>query len=156
AGEEHLERALAIHDPAHLAAFRRAFDPGGVIEPRVVARAYLAMVRWHRGHPDAALAEIATARDVALELDNPYLAVVAESFGALVPLASRDVAWVSTIAQRQITFAQQHGFAHWTALGEVLAGWARAVGGEGAAGVEATQAGVAAWRATGARVGCTQ
>jgi len=156
AAEEHLERALAIHDPAHLAAFRRAFDPGGVIEPRVVARVYLAMVRWHRGHLDAAVTEIATARDVASELDNPYLAVVAESFGALVHLARREVAQVSTMAHRQIALARQHGFEHWTALGEVLAGWARAVGGDGAAGVEAMQAGVAAWRATGARVGCTQ
>src|SRR4029077_8036551 len=117
--------ALAIREPAQLAGFRRAFDPGGVIEPRVVARAYLAIVRWHRGQPDQALAEIASARDVARSLDNPYLTVVADAFGAMVHLGRREVAQVAEVSQRQIALARQHGFTQWAALGAILAGWAR-------------------------------
>lgn len=155
AAEEHLERVLGSRDPADLAAFRRAFDPAGVIEPRVIARSYLAIVRWHRGRPDDALTEIARAREVARRLDNPYLAVVAGSFGAMTHLARREVAQVADLAQRQIGLAAQHGFAQWAAMGVVLAGWARAAGGDGRRGVEEVQAGLAAWRATGAGIGRT-
>jgi len=155
AAEEHLASALAIREPAQLAGFRRAFDPGGVIEPRVVARVYLAIVRWHRGQPDQALAEIASACDVARSLDNPYLTVVADAFGALVHLARREVAQLAEVSHRQIALARQHGFTQWAALGAILAGWARAVGGDGAAGVREVRDGVAAWRATGSGIGRT-
>ncbi len=155
AAEKRLRRVLASHDPTQLAAFRRTFDPAGVIEPRVVARAYLAIVRWHRGHPDDAVAEIATARDVALALDNPYLTVVAEAFGAMIHHARREVELTAEAASRQIALARQHGFPQWAALGAVLTGWTRAVRGDGRGGVEEVQAGLAAWRATGAGIGQT-
>jgi predicted ATPase len=53
-------------------------------------------------------------------------------------------------AEAAVALATEQGFSFWEAVGTILRGWARAMQGQGEAGMAQVRQGIAAFRATGA------
>jgi predicted ATPase len=65
---------------------------------------------------------------------------------------ARDVATACAHSNDCVAIANEHGFAHWTALGRILQGWVEAQRGEATTGIVRIRDGLAAAEAAGTRV----
>jgi len=146
---DHLERALAHHDPYR----PRQLDPAVGDDPVVLSLSYSAWVLWFRGRPDAALARIDEAVAEADALAHPPSQAFARSYAAVLHQLRRDPARARLAAERVLALAEREGFFLWNALGTIVDGWARASEGATADGIARMQQGLAAWELSGARLG---
>jgi predicted ATPase len=81
---------------------------------------------------------------------HPSSLAFARRWAAHVYQLLRDVPAVYAHAEAAVALATEQGFPLWVAMGTSLQGWARAMQGEGEAGMAQVRQGIAAWRATGA------
>jgi predicted ATPase len=152
----HLEQGIALYDrQQHRAhAFRYGQDPG------VICHAYAALTLWWLGYPEQALRRSHQAVTLARELAHPFSLGIALVFAAWLHLLRRAGPLTQEWAEAAITLAAEHGFTVLLAQGTIYRGWALAEQyAEPAAGQEQReegitqmQQGLAAWRATGAKV----
>src|SRR6185295_16121258 len=142
------EAGIALYDRARDggAAFLYGQDPG------VSCLGYLAVVLWHLGLADEAVATSERAIALARDLDHPFSLAFALDMAAAVRQFRREPAETAALADAAVALATDRGFPLWATYGTVLRGWARVLDGRGGDETAAMRDGIAAWRATGARV----
>ena len=156
AARAHFEQGIALYDrQQHRAhAFRYGQDPG------VICHAYAALTLWWLGYPEQALRRSHQAVTLARELAHPFSLGIALVFAAWLHLLRRAGPLTQECADAAIALAAEHGFTVLFAQGTIYRGWALAersaepAAGQGQReeGITQMQQGLAAWRATGAKV----
>jgi tetratricopeptide (TPR) repeat protein len=146
---EHLERALAHHDP-HLP---HRLDVSAGDDPVVLCLSYSAWTLWFLGHPARALERVEAAMAQADALAHPPSQAFAMSYAAVLHQLRRDPERARTAAEAVLALAEREGFFLWTALGNIVLGWARAAEGATAEGIERLEYALAAWELAGAKLG---
>ena len=116
----------------------------------MAALCYLAYTLWFVGAPDQALQRVQEASALAEALAQPFNQAFAWAAAATVHQLRREIPESRAYAEKTIALAREQGFAFWEAQEAIHRGWAVAMQGEGAHGVAAMRAGLAAYQATGA------
>ncbi|MEW6269859.1 MAG: AAA family ATPase, partial [Thermodesulfobacteriota bacterium] len=148
---EHLEKALALYDPAQhtpdrMPAFRGGQDVG------VTAALHLAWTLCLQGHPDQGSARILATLERARSLEHPYTLAFARHFIASYFQWRGDVERVREVAEVLIPGAAEEDIEITRALSAVCRGWLAFEDGI-FAGVEEMRAGIAAYRSRGNEFG---
>jgi predicted ATPase len=156
ATQAHFAQGIALYDPkqhrAH--AFRYGQDPG------MMCRAYAGVTLWLLGYPDQALQQSHEALTLAQELAHSYSLATALAFAGWVHHFRREGQLTRERAEAAIALASEQGFKVLVAQGTIFQGWALTKGyaepdtreGQRKKGLAKIQEGLAAWRATGAKV----
>ncbi len=144
----HLEETLAHHancTPAELALI-------AIPEVGVFCRSYLPHVLWHLGYPDQATQRSAEALASAAAGSHPFGLAIALNYAAMLHVFRRDSKSALARADEAVTVCRRYGFAYYLSMGEIVAGWARAMEGDWEAGLAQLRAGFEALRASGAEL----
>jgi predicted ATPase len=142
----HLERELALYDPER----HRSLASIYAYDPRLAGLAGLAFALFQLGYPEQAVARCREAVDDAERLSHPTGLAYALHHACMLDQIRRDALGVRQRAAALVALAAEHGFALWQAAGAVLDGWALAERGRAAEGIARIEAGLEAYRATGA------
>lgn len=147
AGLAHIERALALYDPAQHCAF--AFRLNG-LDLGVSVLSFAAWGSWLLGRPARALQHNDEMILMARDADHPYNVAWALIFSAWVHQMRREVERTRVQAEAAIALAKEQGFSLFQAMGAILRGWSLAVSGGAEEGVAELRKGMDAYRGTGA------
>lgn len=116
----HLERGLALYDPAH---HRAQVSIYGGHDTGVCSRNHLAMTRWLLGYPDRALEALREALELEGRLAHPMTTVVVLNFAPWLHLLRGEHAACREYAQRLVALATAQGAPTYVAEGAaILAG----------------------------------
>ena len=143
-------RALADYDDRARTAFwaaRTGEDSG------VTHRCYLALACWHLGSPDRALALNREARDLARSLGHPFSLEYALHHTGWLHQHCRLGAQTQAAGDEEIRVATEQGFLFWHASGTLYSAAGLLLRGRLEEGLHVFQAGLSAYRATGAGLG---
>jgi predicted ATPase len=140
------ERGLALYDEDGDHTYLAAFGE----HPAVCCHYWAALALWFLGRPDRALDHGERAQ--ALAASHPYSLASAEVQLAYLHQYRGEAAATLRWATQALATATEHGFPIRAAQAAVLGGWALAVTGADAAGVEQLRAGLAGYLATGAEL----
>lgn len=148
AAHRYFEQGMALYDPQphHALALRYGADSG------IVCRLYAGWVLWLLGYPEQARHTIDDALTQAHTLAHVFTLAFALNHAALVRMFLREGQQAQERAEASIAFATEQRIAQWLAQGTVLRGWALATQGRAAEGCQQLCQGMAAWRATGAKL----
>ncbi|MPZ44508.1 MAG: AAA family ATPase [Betaproteobacteria bacterium] len=144
AGRRHLERGLALFDPAR----RPLYEKFTVDDPRVVMRAYLAYIALALGDAHQAQAHCEAALDEARSLRQPYSiahALIAATYVALY--LGRPERAEASLTQL-VALADEQRIAYYAAFGTLFRGLSLLTAGDAPAAEEWLQRGIEAYRAT--------
>ena len=119
---------------------------------KVSAQAYMGLASVLQGNIRDALVCGRDAVAHAEQLRHPHSTCYALSFLAGAHLLCRDVHPVYEIVDRNMAFAEEYGFANWTAAGQMLRGWANLERGDPQQALAEIRLSVEALEATGARI----
>jgi hypothetical protein len=144
AARTHLEQAFVRFDPAHRALSFFFQDPW------IPLLNYLSRDLCCLGYLDQARLRCEAAVAEASKLDRPFSLVTALSGACRVDWAIRSREELQARADALIAVSDEHGFPYHRAVGTVFRGWALAESGQTGEGIALLEAGVAAYRATGA------
>ncbi|OXM62481.1 ATP-binding protein [Amycolatopsis vastitatis] len=114
--------------------------------PDIHGPAWAAHAQWLLGHDDAAVASSAEAVERARAAGHPYSLTIALAYAGITHQLRRDRPTLSAAVAELRALCDRYGFAYYREWALVLGGWARG----GAAGLAATQEGVAHLKAEGA------
>jgi DNA-binding response OmpR family regulator/class 3 adenylate cyclase/predicted ATPase len=146
---QHLEQARALHDPKYHSDLRHQYGQ----DIGAAALCYLSWALWHLGFVDQAtrIADAAARRaeDVAHPHTLVYTICHARGF---MNIFGRRSDGLQYWADQVVVQCAEHGFSHWMNCGRIFQGWAAVCGGDVDNGIQILAAGIAAWRATGARL----
>lgn len=143
---EHFAAGLAAYDPQQ----SRARTVRGVNDPGVMCTAFQALALCLSGYPEQGAQQSHAMLRLAKEVAHPHSLAFAHCAATVMAQCRREEAVVLEHAEAAVTLATAQGFPHWTAMGEVLWGWALAMQGESPTGLRRIRRGLAAWRASGA------
>jgi DNA-binding winged helix-turn-helix (wHTH) protein len=146
--EEHLARALSLHDTAQSRALATAY--GENVE--VPLHAYRALVLWHRGFPQRALRASRVALAMARRLGLPAPMAFALGMAAWLHRLRGEAEATRGLATELRVIATEEDFPFWLAQATFELGWVVAACGQEEEGREMMQQGLQQYRATGARL----
>lgn len=149
AGCTHLEACLALYRPEQ----HRAHVTGYGQDAAVGCLHFLSEALWLRGYHDQAFARLDTLMHLARELSHPLSLLFSLNNAALLQQHCRNGQAVQQWGQAIIALATEQSLPYWLSLGTMYHGWALAVQGQPEVGIAQVQQGLAAHRATGARIG---
>ena len=109
--------------------------------PGVVANAAAGLLKWTAGSPDAAVASMQRALDLAVDLDHPYSHAFALHHVTLLDYWRHDIAAVRAHAEESQRVAAAHGYAVWAALALVFHGIAAVADGDCDRGIDEMEQG---------------
>jgi predicted ATPase len=143
----HLEQARSLHDARHPLQYQYGQDVGAA------ALCYLSWALWHLGSTDQALQVAADAVGRAEQLSHPHTQVftICHARG-MIDIFRRSSQGMTAYARSVVSLCYERGFLHWMACGRILEGWAAVDQGDIDHGIDILRAGVADWRAAGARL----
>ncbi len=127
-------------------------DPGATlygIRPAILARIGRAWLLWFLGRPNLAMDEIRIAEQQARTVGDPFARAFAFGVEAALGHLRQEPATVAMAGETCARIGREHSFPYWAAWGDIFAGWAGAVEGDGA-GIDRTRDGWHRYRATGA------
>jgi len=107
---------------------------------------------WFLGRPDSALERATHALELARDPSRAYSLATARAQMAVVHQCRREPEATLEWAEATIAMAQQLGYVYREAMGRVLRGWSLSLLGDPEQGVREITGGLAASRATGARM----
>jgi class 3 adenylate cyclase/predicted ATPase len=145
---EHLERAIAIYDPAQ--HFPHAFAFGK--DPGAVALVHLGGAEWLLGRSDDALATANRGRQLATTWNHPFSELWTGIGQAFVLQVRGDVEGVREVAQFVIDRSIEQVFPNWLAQGQAFMGWVLAATGRVDEGTTLLRQGLGLWAMTGAEL----
>jgi predicted ATPase len=149
AGRQHLERARELYDPEHHSQSKYFYGQ----DIGATALSYLCWALWHLGYVDQAAAVAAEAKTRAEASSHPFtLAYTICHARGMMDIFRRCPEDMRSYANTVISICTEHDFPFWAAGGRILDGWAVACQGKVDEGIEKLDAGLAAWRKTGARL----
>jgi predicted ATPase len=135
----HLEQSLEVSAVPHSTSTLLA----GRLHPRITSYAWLLRPLWALGYADQAQRRYQEALTLAQQLEHtPTLALV-DYFAAMLSQARRDAAATYARADALMAFAAAQGLGHRVEQGRILRGWALAMQGDAAAGVQQIHQGLA-------------
>jgi len=148
---DHFTHSLVLYDPQQhrTHAFSYGQDPG------IMCLSYMSWIQWLLGYPDTALMRSQEAFILAQQQAHPFSLVYALAFTAFLRQSRRDKHAAQAQAEATIGLATEQGFAFRRASGIIVRGWALTAQGRAEEGILQIRQGLAAYRATGAEVGCT-
>ncbi|HET7464163.1 MAG TPA: AAA family ATPase [Longimicrobium sp.] len=146
--DEYAQAALDLYHPeihdAHLALYGQ--------DARMIPLMFRGMCGALLGRPARALEHARAALDAAGGLAHPFSLAFALQTAAAVCHLLRDAAGARAHAEALIDLCAQHGFPFYGGLGATCRGWAAAVQGAPAEGVEQVREGFRAWAGFGGRI----
>lgn len=148
-GCTHLEAGLALYRPEQHGAYVDSYGHNAAVGCLL----FLSEALWLQGYPEQALARCDTLLQLARPLSHPMSVLFSLNSAALLHQHGRNGPAVQQWAEAMITLAAEEGLHYWHTLGSMYHGWALAAQGHMQAGIAQVQQGLAAHRATGARVG---
>jgi predicted ATPase len=147
-GRVHLDRAIALYDPATTDHARR-FG----VDTRVSALCYRTIALWMLGYPDAALTDAAQALENARKIGHAAVLMHALAHTPRMYVRFGNFAAASDQVNELITVAHEKNALFWKAAGIVLKGELFVLTGKAADAVEMITSGIAASRQCGATAG---
>jgi DNA-binding response OmpR family regulator/class 3 adenylate cyclase/predicted ATPase len=148
-GLRHLEQAWGLYDAEQHARFRYRYGQ----DIGVAALCYLSWALWHLGYVNRASQVADEAVRRAEDLLHPHTLVYAICHARMfIRLFQRRADDIQSCANLVVSLSVENGFSHWINCGHIFNGWAAICRGEIDRGIEVLQAGVAAWRGSGARL----
>ena len=148
AARAHLERTLALYDPA----LHRSLAFLYVQDPRVAALSALSWTLLALGYPEQASARSREALDAANDLTHLNTLAYALLFACLFEQYRRAGREARDRAEALVKLSTEQDFPHFLAPATVIRGWALTESGELETGLAQLRQGLLAWRATGANV----
>ncbi|HEX4768538.1 MAG TPA: hypothetical protein VH414_19890 [Lichenihabitans sp.] len=127
-------------------------DPGTTLygtRPAILARIGRAWLLWFLGRPNLAMDEIRLAEQQARTVGDPYARAFAFGIEAALAHLRQEPATVGMAGETCARIGREHSFPYWAAWGDIFAGWAAAVEGDGD-GIARMRDGWDRYRATGA------
>jgi predicted ATPase len=121
---------------------------------KVVCECFAARALWALSDPDNALQRMQRALAFARELSHPASWIFAAHFAVQLHQLRGEPLLARERASEVVKIADEYGLDLWQALGNIDMGWAEAELGNRQLGIEQMQQGVAAYRATGAKLWC--
>ena len=143
----HFEQLLALYDPQ-----QHRFQASGP-HPIVNSLSIAANVLQLLGYPEQGLMRLHEALTLADELAHPFTLAYVHFQAAYFQTRGRQGQAAQRHAEALVALASEHGFAQRLAHGTILRGWALAAQGQRAEGIAQMRQGLAAGRATGAKLG---
>jgi predicted ATPase len=147
-GRAHLDRALALYDPAEHRSLAMHFGQ----DARVSALAYRSLALCILGYPKAALAETERALSDAREIGQAATLMFALALTGLTHICCSNYAAANALVDDIVVLANEKGASLWQAGGMALRGCIFTLTGRSSDAVELITSGIAAWRLTGATV----
>ncbi len=147
-GARHLSVALALYERSHAQEYVRTQGA----HPWVVGFVNTALLDWFAGYPERAIEHSTEALALARELQHPLPMAYALCMSAAVHSLRDEPDAVLALANEAIELTAKHGMPYWTSWGSILKGWALVRLGWHTAGLTTIQEGLAAYRATGAKL----
>jgi DNA-binding NtrC family response regulator/predicted ATPase len=147
---EHLEHGMALHAAPQQHRSHAFFSKQ---ESDLTGLAHLAVTLWLLGYPDQARQRSQELLTLLRELSHPFRLTNALAIAAMLDYYLREEKAVQERAEVMIALCTEYGFPRWLAGGTMLQGWALAAQGQEEAGIAQMRQGLAAWRATGLRLG---
>lgn len=143
---EHLERGLAI---------KEALDDPWLVawlpqNPFVACACFLAFALWELGETEAGKRLAIEALEAARTISHDPSIAHSLDIVAWVAALDRDVEMTLSWGEEAVAFSVEKRFPLYVALNSILRGWARAMKGEAASGVEEIAEGIRGMKATGA------
>ena len=136
---EHLEKSIDLYDHQRHAA--HAFLYGAILN-----RMHLGRVLLYLGLPDDANLRTAAGLRTAEKMRHPIGLCNALSVAVTIEAFHRNLDAIEEMTNRMQFHADEHGLLYYSAIGQILRGWARAMRGDVDAGCAEMRAGLAAHR----------
>jgi predicted ATPase/class 3 adenylate cyclase len=146
---QHLEKAIALYDRERHRPL--VFRYGGV-DAGVNGLSCTAATLWQLGYPDQALNRVNEALALAQALAHPFSLAFAGGYAGSLRQHRREARALSETAERVIALSAEHGLSDQLAFATINRGWAMAEQGRKEEGIAQIQEGLAASRATGAKL----
>jgi class 3 adenylate cyclase/predicted ATPase len=145
-GRAHLDRAIALYDPAQHRVLRTRFGS----DTRVQILFYRSSALWALGYPDAALVEIEHALTDARESGHAGTLMPALAWTSPTQYYCGNYAALIAQAEELITLADEKGAMYWKAAGMCAQALCLHQTGSASEAAQKLNSGIAGWRATGA------
>jgi predicted ATPase len=145
----HFEQGSALYSPARDQAHALLYGS----DPGVHCLAYTAWTLWLLGYPDQALRRSHAALTLARQVSHPFSLAVALHWCTVTHQLRREKEATQEQAEAGIALASEQEFAFFLSAETVLRGWALGEQGRWPAGIAQMYRGMAAWQATGSKVG---
>jgi adenylate cyclase len=141
-GVDHLEKAIALYDPAHPRVRRLGLGTNPGVTMLTVSSLFL----WMMGYPDQARQRAAEGITLAQKMNHPYSLAYAQFHNGLLHLWLRNPEMAHERAQGVLNLAEEHGFQIWNAVGTCLRGAALVAMGSIEMGLALIEKGIEAYR----------
>jgi class 3 adenylate cyclase/predicted ATPase len=145
-GRAHLDRAIALYDPAEHRPLATRFGQDG----RVAALGYRSRALWVLGYPDAAFADADHALKDAREIGQAATLIHALAITNFTHIFCRNYAVANALCDEVVALADEKGSSFWKAHGMMAQGRVLAMTGKASDAVQKLTSGITAFRSTGA------
>jgi predicted ATPase len=146
---EHFEQGISLYDPRQHSSLAYLYGQ----DPGMACLSYLSWTLWFLGYADQALERSAEALTLARDLRHPVSLAFAQDFAAALHQLRREAHLTQERAEAAMALSSEQGFQFWLTSGTLYRGWALADLGQLEEGTLQMRDGLAAFRATGARLG---
>ncbi|WP_171948081.1 ATP-binding protein [Bradyrhizobium erythrophlei] len=148
AGRRHLDRALALYDPAEHRALATRFGT----DARVAILEWRSRTLWLQGYPDAALKDVDESFRGAREIGQAATLMHALAHSIATLILCRHYKSASVRAAELVDLAEEKGSLYWKANGLIWQGCLSALTGRSLDAIEILTTAVAAYRSTAATI----
>ena len=145
-GREHYNRAIALYDPAKHRPLATRFGQ----DPKVSILSFRSIALWLLGYPEAAFTDTEQALNHAREIGQAATLMYALNFAAFTDLQRGDYTNANAHLEELVALADEKGAPFWKAWGVLFQGSLLAVTGKASNAIQVINAGLIAFRSTGA------
>jgi class 3 adenylate cyclase/tetratricopeptide (TPR) repeat protein len=144
--QDHLKKAIYFYDPQKHRTLAYLF---GSADSSISIMTYTSCGLSHLGFPDKALKKIEECLNFAKEIGHQSSLVYAQTGYAQIHQYHREAQAVYDWTKSAIALCNEYGFLHYLGWNNILQGWALALQGEGAEGIQQIRRGLDKHRALG-------
>jgi class 3 adenylate cyclase/predicted ATPase len=147
-GRAHLDRALALYDPAEHRALAIRFGT----DARIAILEWRSRTLWLQGYPDAALKDVVNSIEGAQEISQAATMMHALAHSTISLILCGDYPAASVRAQQLVVLAEEKGSLYWKANAMMWHGCVSVLTGRAAEAIEILTPALAAYRSTAATI----
>jgi predicted ATPase len=147
-GRTHLDRALALYDPAEHRALATRFGT----DARVAILEWRSRALWLQGYPDAALKDVDDSFSRAREIGQAATLMHALAHSVSTLILCREYASASSRARELVVLAEKKNSLYWKANGLLWQGCISALTGRASEAIEILTPALDAYRSTAATI----
>ncbi len=144
--QKHLEQTISLYHPQQHDDHNLIYE----LNPCALSGSYAALVLWHRGYADQALAMSQQTLALARQATNPHDHVWSLMFASILHYFRREAATALALAEEANRLATEQGFSFVFTQGQCQIGWALAEIGDIHRGLSLAAQGTQNFQATGA------